>query len=622
MNLKLKWIPIFVFLCFVCVNSSYATIQSHLNFQGFLADSDGVAVTDSTYNMKVSLWDGPDDATANKLWDESHTVTVIRGIYSISLGENEPFPYTLTFATQYYLGVQVSDEPIMKQDGKLIPLTSTWTAFRAKTSGGRCVKSIANNYTFTDTDDIVLTSGNITVALPLALTVANRIFTIKKMDDSNTVSVVTSSNETIDGTNRGTGGTPLTVSNQYDELSVISDGQRWVSIGKSFGLDSMATQPSDSVNIDGGAIDDTAIGANTASTGKFTNVIVTGDFTFGGNTLDTMATQSSSSVDIDGGAVDDTAIGANTASTGKFTNLTSTGTTNIESATITLGKGTTAAPGNIVLHDNQSGDSFTTTIKAADDVDANFTLTLPPSAGSADQLLTTDGSGTLTWVTSRLSSLTITTAGEAILDDNDAAAQRTTLGLDSMATQPSDSVDINGGAIDDAAIGANTASTGKFTNLISTGTTNIESATITLGKGTTAAPGNIVLHDNQSGDSFTTTIKAADDVDANFTLTLPPSAGSADQLLTTDGSGTLTWVTSRLSSLTITTAGEAILDDNDAAAQRTTLGLDSMATQPSDSVDINGGAIDDTTIGATTPSTGNFSTVDINGGTIDGTTIG
>jgi len=37
----------------------------------------------------------------------------------------------------FYLGVQVSDVPIMKQEGELIPLTSTWTAFRAKTSGGR-----------------------------------------------------------------------------------------------------------------------------------------------------------------------------------------------------------------------------------------------------------------------------------------------------------------------------------------------------------------------------------------------------------------------------------------------------------------------------------------------------
>jgi hypothetical protein len=661
---KLRWIPIVVLLSFVCVNSSYATIQSHLNFQGFLVKSDGEPVTDGTYNLTVSLWDGPDDGTANKLWDESHSVTVTRGIYSLSLGANEPFPNTMTFTSQYYLGVQVSDGPIMKQDGALIPLTSTWTAFRAKTAGGRCIKEKSEDYPITDDDDIILVTGNTTLTLPSASSFNSRIFTIKKLDDSTTVSVKTSSSETIDGTNHGTGGTPLTISNQYDELSVISDGDQWISIGKSFGLESMATQPSDSVDIDGGAIDDTAIGANTASTGNFTNVSVTGTFTYGGNSLDTMATQSSSSVDISGGEIDDTPIGANTASTGnftnltvtgaftyggnsldsmatqpsdsvdisggeiddteigtttpstgKFSNLTTTGTTTIESATMTLGKGTTASPGQIILHDNQAGDSFTTTIQAADDVDANITFTLPSTAGSAEQLLTTDGSGTLTWVTSPLSSITITTAGEEILDDNDAAAQRTTLGLDSMATQPSDSVDISGGEIDDTEIGTTTPSTGKFSNLTTTGTTTIESATMTLGKGTTASPGQIILHDNQAGDSFTTTIKAADDVDANITFTLPSTAGSADQLLTTDGTGTLTWVTDQLSSITVTTAGKAILDDADDSAQRTTLGLDSMATQPSDSVDISGGEIDDTEIGTTTPSTGKFSNLTTTGTT-------
>jgi len=52
-----------------------------------------------------------------------------------------------------------------------------------------------------------------------------------------------------------------------------------------------------------------------------------------------------------------------------------------------------------------------------------------------------------------------TDAGFAILDDADAAAQRTTLGLDTMATQAKGAVDIDGGAIDGAALGANSAIT-------------------------------------------------------------------------------------------------------------------------------------------------------------------
>jgi len=49
------------------------------------------------------------------------------------------------------------------------------------------------------------------------------------------------------------------------------------------------------------------------------------------------------------------------------------------------------------------------------------------------------------------------------------ATARTSLGLGSIATQAADSVDIDGGAIDGAAIGANSESTGKFSTLEATG---------------------------------------------------------------------------------------------------------------------------------------------------------
>ncbi|ETR68720.1 MAG: hypothetical protein OMM_10233, partial [Candidatus Magnetoglobus multicellularis str. Araruama] len=358
MNNKLRWIPIVVFLCFVCVNSSYATIQSHLNFQGFLVKSDGEPVTDGTYDLTVSLWDGPDDGTANKLWDESHSVIVTRGVYSLSLGANEPFPNTMTFTSQYYLGVQVADGSIMKQGGQMIPLTSTWSAFRAKTSGGRCLRAVSDNYTITDEDDIILGSGKKTITLPSVSSVANRIFTIRKMDSANTLFIKTSASEEIDDVNRGINGTPISLTKQYDEVSYISDGQEWKGIGSgntidllsldkgglgsdasdynglikvsggaassltittfvegflddndaavgrtTLGLKSMATQASDSVDIDGGVIDGTAIGITSPAAGRFTTV-------------------EASSVDIDAGTIDNTTIGASIPNSATFTTLT------------------------------------------------------------------------------------------------------------------------------------------------------------------------------------------------------------------------------------------------------------------------------------------------------------
>ena len=72
-----------------------------------------------------------------------------------------------------------------------------------------------------------------------------------------------------------------------------------------------------SIDVNGGAIDDTTIGATTASTGAFTTLGTTGLFS--------PSSLSTSSADINGGAIDGTPIGATTASTGAFSTLTATG---------------------------------------------------------------------------------------------------------------------------------------------------------------------------------------------------------------------------------------------------------------------------------------------------------
>lgn len=77
---------------------------------------------------------------------------------------------------------------------------------------------------------------------------------------------------------------------------------------------------------------------------------------------------------------------------------------------------------------------------------------------AADKLPYFTGAGTA-------STADFTNAGRALLDDADASAQRTTLGLGSIATQDSTAVNIDGGNIDGASIGVSTASTGKFTSV-------------------------------------------------------------------------------------------------------------------------------------------------------------
>jgi len=134
----------------------------------------------------------------------------------------------------------------------------------------------------------------------------------------------------------------------------------------------IASQNSNAVNIDGGAIDGTVIGANSAAAGTF-------------------AALTSSSVDINGGAIDGAVIGANSAAAGTFSALTAP-TTNLTDDT-----------DKRLMTDAQE--------TKLDAIDSDVTtLSLPAST-------------------------TISTFAKDFLDDTSASAVKTTLGITDPTAQ-------------------------------------------------------------------------------------------------------------------------------------------------------------------------------------------
>lgn len=175
-----------------------------------------------------------------------------------------------------------------------------------------------------------------------------------------------------------------------------------------------------------------------------------------------------------------------------------------------------------------------------------------------------------------------------------------TANIDSLVA---DTADINAGTIDNAVIGATTPAAATFTNLtVSTGSTiDFTGATVSNG-GTfttvTISGGNIsgiVDLDIPDGGTGASTASAArnnlgvaigSDVQA-YDAGLQSISGlttSANQMLYTTASDTY-------ATASLTSAGRALLDDADASAQRTTLGLGTIATQDANNVTITGGTI-------------------------------
>jgi hypothetical protein len=160
----------------------------------------------------------------------------------------------------------------------------------------------------------------------------------------------------------------------------------------------------------------------------------------------------------------------------------------------------------------------------ADSPDATL---VQPSNWNAEHLLTANADSLLGAVTTgNVVEITCTSAGRALIDDADASAQRTTLGLGSIATQNANAVSITGGTI-------------------------------------VANASGISIRDSDASNVMT--ISVGSNLTANTTLTLTTGA-TTDRTL--DISAT---------NVTISVAGAALIDDADAAAQRTTLGLGTIS---------------------------------------------
>ena len=175
-----------------------------------------------------------------------------------------------------------------------------------------------------------------------------------------------------------------------------------------------------------------------------------------------------------------------------------------------------------------------------------------------------------------------------------------TANIDSLVA---DTADINAGTIDNTIIGATTPAAATFTNLtVSTGSTiDFSGATVSNGGTFTTVNitgGNIsgiVDLDIPDGGTSASTASAArnnlgvaigSDVQA-YDAGLQSISGlttTADQMIYTTSSDTY-------ATASLTSAGRALLDDADASAQRTTLGLGTLATQNANNVAITGGTI-------------------------------
>ncbi|MFT7557862.1 MAG: hypothetical protein ACI83D_000536, partial [Planctomycetota bacterium] len=205
---------------------------------------------------------------------------------------------------------------------------------------------------------------------------------------------------------------------------------------------------------------------------------------------------------------------------------------------VTIGKAS-SADGALVI--SRAANAFTTTIKAGV-TGASYTLTLPVDDGAANEVLSTDGSGALSWAAS----------GSPIY-----SADGTLTGARELSTGANVlQFDIDGGGtfqVSDAGV-----------NILKIR----ESGQLVIGD-TGGLDGSVGLV--EAGSGFQIGLIPPPVLAASYSLTLPVDGGTANQVLSTDGTGVLSW-TSAGSSLystdgtltaarTIATGGNALTID-------------------------------------------------------------
>ncbi len=167
----------------------------------------------------------------------------------------------------------------------------------------------------------------------------------------------------------------------------------------------------------------------------------------------------------------------------------------------------------------------------------------------------------------------LTSAGRALLDDATASDQRTTLELGTLATQNGTAANIPTTDEKAALVGTGTPSAAnKYVTNDDTRLTNARTPTGAAGGGLTGTYPNPTVLTNANLTGPVTSIGNATTIADAELAALAGLTSAADTLPYFTGSGTAALAS-------FTGAGRALMDDADAAAQRATLELGTLATQ-------------------------------------------
>ena len=318
------------------------------------------------------------------------------------------------------------------------------------------------------------------------------------------------------------------------------------------GTATFATLNATTIDLNGGALDNVVIGASTAAAGSFTDLTANGTINFNGATISNLGTITTAN--LDGGTADNVVIGGSTPAAGTFTSVVAT-TADINGGTIddaVIG-GTTPAAGTFAAVAGTTGTfsagvsgttgTFSGNVSGVDGTfsgnvtGANLAIANWNTAyGWGDHSL----AGYLTTVVfSNLNAALVTTSSESFASSDSQIPTNKAVIDYVAATIPSLSVTEASVVAHQAALSI--AATQLTGNITVPGNVYLAPS----GTGFTELRGNTnagAIRFNCEANSHGVTLKGPPhSANATYTLELPNADGAANQILTTDGNGKLSF---------------------------------------------------------------------------------
>ena len=258
---------------------------------------------------------------------------------------------------------------------------------------------------------------------------------------------------------------------------------------------------------------------------------------------------------------------------------------------------------------------------------SNFGLsayTLPTSDGSSSQVLTTDGSGAVTFQTPTVGDITSVVAGSGLTGGATSGAATLNIGAGTGITVNADDIaigqsvatsasptfagltttaDINFGDNDKAIFGAGSdlqiyhdPSEGSIVRDAGSGNLVLAGNDVQITNGARNEThidcnnnGAVELYHDNSKKLETTSagVQTTGTVNVNGAYTLPTSDGSANQVLTTDGSGALTFETPTTGDITSVVAGSGLTGGATSGAATLNVGAGNLIDVQADQIDVD-----------------------------------